>query len=80
MLVADGESMITPHQEKVNCTEKEQHSANSGENWVCSANDESRQGGGGIRRKERQMKTATPMLQIHRMVKPSIEAPGVFIE
>jgi hypothetical protein len=30
--------------------------------------------GGGIQRKEQQMKTATPMLQIHRMVKPSIEA------
>jgi hypothetical protein len=36
--------------------------------------------GGGIQRKEQQMKTATPMLQIHRMVKPSIEAPGVFTE
>jgi hypothetical protein len=30
--------------------------------------------GGGIQRKERQMKTATPMLQIHRIVKLPIEA------
>jgi hypothetical protein len=30
--------------------------------------------GGGIRRKERQIKPATPMLQIHRMVNSPIEA------
>jgi hypothetical protein len=34
MVGADGQSMIMQRQEKVNCTEGRQRSANSGEIWV----------------------------------------------